>query len=116
MRAATIAQHLELREQRFGRGARTGLVLVQFFLYGLGRTAADVVGLSIDGRTVARRTDETLDELEERANPQGSWRAVPWPVCTRLDRALGPDEWTAALDLDKDLREFEGGPDAQDSL
>jgi len=112
----TFVAMLDADEQACGRAARTGLRFVSAQLLLAGRVAHEVTALRVRGRIVMRRAGESLDELEERANPCGSWRAMPAPVVDQVDRALTLEEWFAAVELHDELRaavsgQREGGDD-----
>lgn len=113
-----IADDLQEREASGGRFARTGLVLLNFWLLEMSRPASDVVGIRIRRGDLAplvvrRRAGETLAELEERANPGRSWRAFPWPLFDEADHILTPDEWEEALRLHAMLEEISSAAEAQ---
>lgn len=114
MQPGSIAERLEAEEAAHGRGARTGLTLLVFWILERGRIASDVIAIDIGrgaGRTrFHRRIGEELADLEERANPQGSWRAYPFPVFCREDRPLSIEEWDESVALHHDLKEFHGEP------
>ena len=97
-------------ERRYGRGARTGLRVLTFWVLEAGRADGDVIAIEVGTgctrRCVPRRTGETLDELEERANPRGSWRALPSPIFSTDDRVLSRAEWDAAAALQAELAEL----------
>jgi len=103
MNEPTLRQRLDALDREQGRAARSGLVAVRYLLLMSGRSESDVIGLVVmcDGRRreFERCGNETLDELEERANPRGSWRAVPLPICGRETRALTAAEWSEAVQL-----------------
>jgi hypothetical protein len=90
-------------EREEGPSARTGLMMVRFFLLKNGRTETDVIGLTvglgIECREVFRRPRESVDELEERANPGGSWSTYPAPIFCVDTRALTAEEWAEAVHL-----------------
>jgi len=104
-----IIDDLRQREASQGRGARAGLVLLHYWLLQMGRPATDVIALEVrrcgERRQVRRRIGESIEELEERANPSRSWRTMPRPVFDELDHTLSADEWEEALRLDALLQE-----------
>lgn len=105
----SIIDDLREREAEKGRDARTGLVLMHYWLLEMGRVPSDVIALRVSRcgsrQEVRRRIGESIEELEERANPSRSWRTLPWPIFEELDHILSAEEWEEALRLDAQLQE-----------